>query len=82
METVTETPAEKAKRLGVKLFHRPPSVPIETKSKSDPFLEKMKHELLNRVTGVCETCGKEITVLTENGDPCGKGGCPFGEWRM
>lgn len=78
-----ETPAEKAKRLGVPLRHTPPMI---KEPEPNPFQQQQKtlneryKEMFNSVSSVCETCNKELTRAQER--PCGHSRCPFGILTM
>ncbi len=78
-----ETPKQKAERLGVPLRHTPPMFKEKEKN---PFEQQQKtmnerfKEMMNPVSSVCETCGKELTKAQERA--CGNMLCPFGQLQQ
>lgn len=72
----SETPEEKAKRLGVPVL---PAAPVHQRPTTGTSSEGVGTYIaaLNTVVAVCGACAREIRKV-ETHTPCGNQRCPFG----
>lgn len=82
---MSETPKQKAERLGVKLIPKgldmidPKREKAEEEKRQREAVKAMILESLNKTVAVCERCGRELSYIdVEKREPCGDSGCPFG----